>query len=137
RWLELHGEGETQQIFPRVATLTGTKIADLRYGENPHQRAAFYKIPGTQESGVANAKQRKREGEAGKILSYNNILDLDAALALVREFAAPAVAIIKHNTPCGVAQRDELREATEAAWGGDPVSAFGSVIAFNRALDAA
>jgi phosphoribosylaminoimidazolecarboxamide formyltransferase/IMP cyclohydrolase len=117
-------------------TLTGSKTADLRYGENPHQRAAFYAVPGATESCVATAKPRRREGEAGKALSYNNILDLDAALGLVRELEEPSVAIIKHNNPCGAASHVKLREAAEAAWSGDPVSAFGSVIAVNREVDA-
>ena len=134
RWLESR---EAESAFPAVFTLTGEKLAELRYGENPHQSAAFYRVPGSQESTVANAKQRKREGEAGKALSYNNILDLDSALGLVREFDGPTVAIVKHNNPCGCATRERLSEAAESAWSGDPVSAFGSVIAINRDVDRA
>lgn len=131
RYLENHDAGATVP-FPQFYSLAGSKIADLRYGENPHQRAAFYRIPGTTESSVASATVRH-----GKQLSYNNILDLDAALALVREFGDPSVAIIKHNNPCGMASRPGLRAAAEAAWSGDPVSAFGSVIAVNRPVDRA
>lgn len=132
RFLEQRAETGSAAPFPQILTLTGSKIADLRYGENPHQRAAFYKIPGAAESGVANAHVRN-----GKTLSYNNILDLDAAFSLVREFTDPTVVIIKHNNPCGAASRRQLREAAEAAWSGDPVSAFGSVIAINRPVDRA
>lgn len=130
RYLEHRAAGETPAELPPIFTITGSKISDLRYGENPHQRAAFYKIPGATESGVATAKVL-----GGKTLSYNNILDLDAAFGLVREFNDPTVVIIKHNNPCGAATRATLREAAQAAWSGDPVSAFGSVIAINRNVD--
>ncbi|HKE01202.1 MAG TPA: bifunctional phosphoribosylaminoimidazolecarboxamide formyltransferase/IMP cyclohydrolase [Planctomycetota bacterium] len=130
RFLETRG-GEPEP-FPRVFALRGAKVADLRYGENPHQRAAFYRIPGAREASVATATVRN-----GKELSYNNILDLDAALALVRELDGPAVAVIKHTNPCGCAIRERLADAARAAWEGDPVSAFGSVVAVNRPLDLA
>ena len=104
----------------------------MRYGENPHQAAALYVPAGRPVAGLAGAKQLQ-----GKELSYNNLVDLDAAWALVQEFKQPAVAIIKHNNPCGASEQDSLREAYVKALACDPVSAYGSVIAFNRALDAA
>jgi phosphoribosylaminoimidazolecarboxamide formyltransferase / IMP cyclohydrolase len=102
----------------------------MRYGENPHQAAALYIPAGTPASGLAGAKQLQ-----GKELSYNNLVDLDAAWRLILEFQQPAVAIIKHNNPCGAAEDESLREAYIKALACDPVSAFGSVIACNRVLD--
>ena len=102
----------------------------MRYGENPHQAAALYVPAGAPAKGLAGAKQLQ-----GKELSYNNLVDLDAAWALAREFREAATAIIKHNNPCGAAEQPSLREAYLRALACDPVSAFGSVIAFNRALD--
>ncbi|HEX5425478.1 MAG TPA: bifunctional phosphoribosylaminoimidazolecarboxamide formyltransferase/IMP cyclohydrolase [Candidatus Acidoferrales bacterium] len=102
----------------------------MRYGENPHQAAALYIPAGAPASGLAAAKQLQ-----GKELSYNNLVDLDAAWALAREFREPAAIIIKHNNPCGTAEQRSLRDAYLRALACDPVSAFGSVIAFNRALD--
>lgn len=104
----------------------------MRYGENPHQAAALYIPAGTPAAGLAGAKQLQ-----GKELSYNNLVDLDAAWRLVLEFQQPAVAIIKHNNPCGAAEQASLREAYVKALACDPVSAFGSVIAVNRLLDGA
>jgi phosphoribosylaminoimidazolecarboxamide formyltransferase/IMP cyclohydrolase len=104
----------------------------MRYGENPHQAAALYIPAGQPAAGLAGAKQLQ-----GKELSYNNLVDLDAAWALSQEFRHPAVAIIKHNNPCGAAEHQSLREAYLQALACDPVSAFGGVLAFNRALDAA
>jgi len=104
----------------------------MRYGENPHQAAALYVPAGRPAAGLAAAKQIQ-----GKELSYNNLVDLDAAWALVQEFRRPAVAIIKHNNPCGAAEQDSLREAYLKALECDPVSAFGGVLAFNQPLDAA
>ena len=104
----------------------------MRYGENPHQAAALYVPAGRPAAGLAGAKQLQ-----GKELSYNNLVDLDAAWALVREFKLPAVAIIKHNNPCGAAEQDSLRDAYLKALACDPVSAYGSVLAFNRTLDIA
>ncbi len=102
----------------------------MRYGENPHQAAALYVPAGRPAAGLAGAKQLQ-----GKELSYNNLVDLDAAWALVQEFKQPAVAIIKHNNPCGASEQDSPRDAYVKALACDPVSAYGSVIAFNRALD--
>jgi phosphoribosylaminoimidazolecarboxamide formyltransferase / IMP cyclohydrolase len=102
----------------------------MRYGENPHQRAALYIPAGRAATGLAGAQQLQ-----GKELSYNNLVDLDAAWALVMEFMRPAVAIIKHNNPCGAAEQDRLAHAYCKALACDPVSAFGGVLAFNRVLD--
>ena len=121
-------EGED---FPRRATVSGTVADTLRYGENPHQKAAFYRT-GDARPGVVTATQLQ-----GKGLSYNNLNDTDAAFELVAEFDRPAVAIIKHANPCGVAQGATLAEAYQMALRCDPVSAFGGIIAVNRPLDAA
>jgi phosphoribosylaminoimidazolecarboxamide formyltransferase / IMP cyclohydrolase len=102
------------------------KFQDLRYGENPHQTAGFY-VP---------AGERPFEQLQGKELSYNNLLDLDSAIKLARAFEEPAVAIIKHTNPCGVARRDTPAAALQAAIDADPVSAFGGIIGANRAFDA-
>ncbi|MEX2141701.1 MAG: bifunctional phosphoribosylaminoimidazolecarboxamide formyltransferase/IMP cyclohydrolase [Pirellulales bacterium] len=104
----------------------------LRYGENPHQRAALYVDPSAGHVTLVNARQLH-----GKELSYNNLLDLDSAWAMVRMLPAPAVVVIKHNNPCGGAMDEDLSVAMRRAFDGDPVSAFGSVIALNRAVNAA
>jgi phosphoribosylaminoimidazolecarboxamide formyltransferase/IMP cyclohydrolase len=118
---------------PRRRTLAGTLAQGLRYGENPHQQAAFY-TDGTHRPGVATARQWQ-----GKELSYNNINDTDAAFELVAEFAAdgPACAIVKHANPCGAAIGATLAEAYRRAYDGDRTSAFGGIVALNRPLDAA
>lgn len=118
--------------FPQHLLLAFEKVEDLRYGENPHQRGAFYREPGFAGPGVVTARQR-----GGKHLSFNNIYDLDAALDLVREFSDPAAVIVKHGNPCGVATGETLRDAYRRAWEGDPVSAFGGIVALNRPVDAA
>ena len=103
----------------------------MRYGENSHQSAVFYRDPTCTEANLASAKQLW-----GKELSFNNIVDADAALEMAREFSdGNAVVIVKHMNPCGLATGETLREALEAAWAGDPVSAFGSVIAVTRKVD--
>ena len=124
---------EQGEAFPHRMTLSGALGDELRYGENPHQSASLYLTSELRE-GVARAEQLQ-----GKPLSYNNLNDTDAAFELVAEFGAskPAVAIIKHANPCGVAQGDSLLEAYERALLCDPVSAFGGIIALNRPLDAA
>jgi phosphoribosylaminoimidazolecarboxamide formyltransferase/IMP cyclohydrolase len=106
--------------------------SELRYGENPHQPAAFYVEPGVTHPCVSTA-----EPLHGKELSYNNILDLDSAFNLVREFAEPAAVVIKHNNPCGAAVGATLEEAFRKAYEGDPLSAYGGVLAFNREVDEA
>lgn len=105
---------------------------EMRYGENPHQAAALYIPAGHPAAGLAGAKQLQ-----GKELSYNNLVDLDAAWALAVEFRRPGVAIIKHNNPCGAAEQESLRDAYVKALACDPVSAYGGVLAFNRAVNAA
>jgi phosphoribosylaminoimidazolecarboxamide formyltransferase / IMP cyclohydrolase len=121
-------DGKT--VFSPNAFMDFEKIMDLRYGENPHQRASFYKWGGQPSFGIAGAKQLQ-----GKELSYNNIVDLDAAWNLVHEFDSPACCIIKHTNPCGTAIGGSIREAYIKAYEADTVSAFGSVIAVNRAVD--
>ncbi len=111
---------------------TFDKIQDLRYGENPHQKAAFYKDPKVSEIAIENAKQLQ-----GKKLSFNNIWDCNASLELVKEFSDTTAVIVKHTNPCGVAQASTLLEAYTEARSVDPVSAFGGIIAFNRPVDAA
>ncbi len=118
--------------FPAELTLRYRRQALLRYGENPHQKAAVYVDPHWRGATAVGARQLH-----GKELSYNNLLDLDSALALAREFDRPAVAILKHNNPCGCAVAETLERAFRNAWAGDPVSAFGSVIGMNRVVDAA
>ena len=104
----------------------------MRYGENPHQQAALYSDARAAGANLVTAKQLH-----GKELSYNNLLDLDSALAIVRDFDAPAAAVIKHNNPCGAAVAGRLDEALRRALAGDPLSAFGSVLGLNRRVDAA
>jgi phosphoribosylaminoimidazolecarboxamide formyltransferase / IMP cyclohydrolase len=118
--------------FPPRLTLSFQRKQVLRYGENPHQTAAFYVENNPPATSLANAEQR-----SGKELSYNNLLDLDAAKALASEFDRPAACVLKHNNPCGCAVADSLADAYEKAHAGDPVSAFGSIIGVNRVLDAA
>lgn len=120
------------EVLPPVFVAGGVKTRDLRYGENPHQKAAVYLPPGL-TTGLLGADQRQ-----GKALSYNNLVDMEAAWALVREFEAPAVAIIKHTNPCGVGMdADSLAAAYEKALATDPVSAFGGIVACNREVDEA
>jgi phosphoribosylaminoimidazolecarboxamide formyltransferase/IMP cyclohydrolase len=104
----------------------------LRYGENPHQQAALYARPHVEGANLVTAKQLN-----GKELSYNNLLDLDAALMVARSLPDAGAAVIKHNNPCGAASADSLDEATRRAMAGDPLSAFGSVLGFNRPVDKA
>lgn len=125
--------GETS-VAPTALPIVLSKVADLRYGENPHQRAAFYRLapPGEGAPGVADARQMH-----GPVLSYTNLLDLDTAWSLAYGFANPTVAIIKHATPCGVASAARLVDAYHQAFACDPVSAFGGVVALNRPVDRA
>jgi len=122
---------QNDDAFPRRFSLSGTRVQSLRYGENPHQKAAFY-ATGDDRPGVATATQIQ-----GKELSYNNLNDTDAAFELAAEFGTPAMAIIKHANPCGVALGDTLADAYAKALKCDPVSAFGGIIAVNRPMDAA
>jgi phosphoribosylaminoimidazolecarboxamide formyltransferase/IMP cyclohydrolase len=122
--------GQNGQDYPASLTIAGALKQTLRYGENPHQTAAFYTT--TPRPGVATARQVQ-----GKELSYNNLNDTDAAFECVAEFAEPAVVIVKHANPCGVATAAGLAAAWDAALACDPVSAFGGIVALNRTLDAA
>jgi phosphoribosylaminoimidazolecarboxamide formyltransferase/IMP cyclohydrolase len=124
--------GITKESFPATFGLHLARRSVLRYGENPHQRAAFYVEPGAAGPNLANAKVLH-----GKELSYNNLLDLDSALRLIRHFAEPAATILKHNNPCGAAVASTLDEAFELAYEGDPVSAFGGIVGLNRRVDRA
>jgi phosphoribosylaminoimidazolecarboxamide formyltransferase / IMP cyclohydrolase len=119
-----------REFFPPVLTVAGLLKQRLRYGENPHQEAALY-VGGQERTGVATAQQIQ-----GKELSFNNLNDTDAAFELVAEFFEPALAIIKHANPCGVATAPDLRRAWDKALACDPVSAFGGIVAVNRPLDA-
>ncbi len=115
--------------FPEKLTLNFEKIQDLRYGENPHQRAAFY-ADLKEKSGLSAMKQL-----GGKELSFNNILDLEAAVNIAREFKRPAAVFIKHNNPCGVAENKDLQKAYKEAWNCDRLSAFGGIVSVNRKID--
>src|SRR5436305_7271153 len=128
------GFADQQERFPETLPIVLKRGAELRYGENPHQQAAFYGHAGPHANGIGQAEQVQ-----GKALSYNNYNDADAALELVAEFrdADPTCVIVKHANPCGVASAATLAEAYEAAFACDSVSAFGGIIALNRTLDAA
>jgi phosphoribosylaminoimidazolecarboxamide formyltransferase/IMP cyclohydrolase len=141
-WL---AEEEGEALPARIA-IAATRVQRLRYGENPHQEAAFYRTEGGPLDGPAGASRGRRPGVAtaeqlqGKALSYNNLNDTDAAFELVAEFQPPyferpAVAIIKHANPCGVALADSLAEAYRRALACDPVSAYGGIVALNASLD--
>ena len=123
---------ESAPGFPATLPLIFTKAQDLRYGENPHQSAAFYRDPGARGASVASAEVLQ-----GKDLSFNNIADADTAIECVRQLADPACVIVKHANPCGAAVAATALEAYERAYRTDPTSAFGGIIAFNRSLDAA
>jgi phosphoribosylaminoimidazolecarboxamide formyltransferase/IMP cyclohydrolase len=125
-WLGSRGEG-----MPEMLAMQYEKIDDLRYGENPHQKGAWFR--GFARTGPSIAHARFH---GGKELSYNNILDLDSALELVRDLPAPAAAVIKHNNPCGAATAPAAAEAFTRAVAGDPVSAYGGILALNVPLDA-
>jgi phosphoribosylaminoimidazolecarboxamide formyltransferase / IMP cyclohydrolase len=127
---EAPGTDATTSAFPEHLQLDAVKVCDLRYGENPHQRAAFYRDPLSERSFAARASTLQ-----GKALSFNNLLDFDAALDVILEFESCACAIIKHGNPCGVALGPEPAAAFTHALECDPLSAFGGVIAFNRPLD--
>ena len=121
------GEGE----YPSTLILPWQKVQDLRYGENPHQTAAFYRDAAA-AGGVAHARQL-----AGKELSFNNIVDLESAYAIVADFSRPAAAVIKHTNPCGTATADDISTAYKLAYEADPVSAFGGIVGLNRTVDIA
>ena len=115
---------------PEKLTVTYELKQPLRYGENPHQKASFYRKPLGSKFSIANATQLH-----GKELSYNNINDADAALQIVKEFTEPAAVAVKHMNPCGVGTGKDILEAYEKAFEADPVSIFGGIIALNREVD--
>jgi phosphoribosylaminoimidazolecarboxamide formyltransferase/IMP cyclohydrolase len=123
---------EKSEDFPPHFIRAFEKVVDLPYGENPHQRAAYYSQVGARMHVLSQVRQHH-----GKQISYNNILDLDSARAIVREFEVPACAIVKHNNPCGAALGATAQEAYEKAFACDPLSAYGGVIALNRRVDRA
>jgi phosphoribosylaminoimidazolecarboxamide formyltransferase/IMP cyclohydrolase len=127
----LDAQGKRRE-YPKVLSLQFAKVDDLRYGENPHQSAAFYRDARPAAGTIAAYRQLQ-----GKELSYNNIADADAAWECVKSFAEPACVIVKHANPCGAALAPSLAQAYEKAFSTDPLSAFGGILAFNRALDAA
>ncbi len=122
--------GMAAESFPETLSLVFEKAHDLRYGENPHQRGAFYRDPAARGASVATARCLQ-----GKELSFNNIADADTAIECVRQFDEPACVIVKHANPCGVAVAASPLEAYDRAYRTDPTSAFGGIIAFNRELD--
>ena len=123
---------DTSSKFPRTFNTQLKKVQDMRYGENPHQNAAFYIEHEPKEASVATAHQVQ-----GKVLSFNNIADTDTAIECVKAFQDPACVIVKHANPCGVAMGEDITNAYEKAYSTDSTSAFGGIIAFNRELDAA
>lgn len=131
----LEHQAETAATLPQTFTVSGTQLQALRYGENPHQPAAWYQT-GATPSGWASATKLQ-----GKELSYNNLVDLEAARRIIAEFtdtdSSPAVAILKHTNPCGAAMGTTIAEAYAKALAADPVSAFGGIVALNRSIDAA
>ncbi len=131
-WLGALDESDRPGLFPQRLNLNFERVQQLRYGENPHQNAAFYRDLGETPGLIAGAAQIQ-----GKELSYNNIADADAAWECVKRFARPACVIVKHANPCGAAVADSVLAAYRNAFATDPTSAFGGIIALNRALDAA
>jgi len=129
-WLDKQVPADEKTRFPNILTLQFEKVQNLRYGENPHQQGAVYREFGTKEPCVAHARQLQ-----GKEMSFNNFLDANSALELVKEYTGTTAVIVKHNNPCGVASAPSLADAYRKARDCDPVSAFGGVIAFNRMVD--
>jgi phosphoribosylaminoimidazolecarboxamide formyltransferase/IMP cyclohydrolase len=128
----IEAPGAALADFPETLHVSGRRARSLRYGENPHQKAAFYALEGTASPSLADARVLQ-----GKELSYNNLLDLDAAMKICAEFSAPAAVIVKHNNPCGAAVAEAgVAEAYRRARETDPVSAFGGIVAVNRPVDA-
>ncbi|MCE9590820.1 MAG: bifunctional phosphoribosylaminoimidazolecarboxamide formyltransferase/IMP cyclohydrolase [Planctomycetes bacterium] len=133
RWMQDRlAQSSGSELFPNPLLLRYSRVAELRYGENPHQAAAVYADPTCPEPGVVSARQLH-----GKELSYNNLNDAAAALELVKEFVAPAAAVIKHTNPCGCGVAGTVAQAFESAYSGDPLAAFGGIVAFNRNVDRA
>ncbi len=117
--------------YPQRVSLAFSKTADLRYGENPHQTAAFYKMPQSIETAVSSGELI----EGGRAISFNNLMDTNAAFELVKEFDEPAAVVVKHMNPCGCAIDEDIYEAYRKAYEGDVISAFGGIIALNRPVD--
>jgi len=128
-YLKLQAESRERE-FPDTLELKFEKVQELRYGENPHQKASFYKDKNINVVGISNARQLH-----GKELSFNNIIDLDAALEIVKEFKEPAASVIKHTNPCGAASNKTLADAYNDALDCDKISAFGSIVGLNREVD--
>jgi phosphoribosylaminoimidazolecarboxamide formyltransferase/IMP cyclohydrolase len=128
----LQKDSEPQTLFPHTYTTQHRRVQNMRYGENPHQKAAFYRDLNPPRACIATARQLQ-----GKALSFNNIADADTALECVKSFAQPACVIVKHANPCGVAIADTILNAYQKAFKTDPTSAYGGIIAVNRVLDAA
>jgi phosphoribosylaminoimidazolecarboxamide formyltransferase/IMP cyclohydrolase len=131
-WLNARDVEGRARAFPDFVGVCGVKLQDLRYGENPHQQAAFYRDEAPLPGAIATYRQLQ-----GKELSYNNIADADAAWECVKTLPGPACVIVKHANPCGVATADSALDAYRAAFATDPTSAFGGIVAFNRPVDAA
>ena len=129
-WSRRQPRAGSEGLFPDTLVLRLDRLDQLRYGENPHQAAAIYAMAGPSEPGVATARQLH-----GKKLSYNNLNDAAAALELVKEFSDPAAAVIKHTNPCGCAVGGTAAEAIDKAYAGDPLAAFGGIVALNRRVD--
>ena len=127
----LDGPGDVEEL-PERLNISLSKVSGLRYGENPHQAGALYSPSGKALAGIAGATQLH-----GRELSYNNLMDADAAWRTVMDFAEPTVAVVKHNNPCGLASRDSIAEAYQLAYEGDTISAFGGIVAVNRTVDLA
>ncbi|QKY71470.1 bifunctional phosphoribosylaminoimidazolecarboxamide formyltransferase/IMP cyclohydrolase [Lentibacillus sp. CBA3610] len=121
----------TDEAFPENYTITYEKVQTLRYGENPHQKAAFYKTPIESPMSLASARQLH-----GKALSYNNIQDVNAALGIIAEYDRPAAVAVKHMNPCGIGMAEDLNKAFSRVYDADPISIFGGIVACNRTIDA-
>lgn len=128
---EAEPEAAVEDEYPETIQVSLRRASSLRYGENPHQTAAIYASADAGAGSLLRANQLH-----GKELSYNNLLDLDSALAMVRSLPIPSVVVVKHNNPCGAAGAETIGDAVRRAWDGDPVSAFGSVLGFNEPVDA-
>ncbi len=131
-WMQQHSPGSVTEEFPATLPRVFTRLQTLRYGENPHQNAAFYRSLTPTGASVTTGHLLQ-----GKEMSFNNVADADTAIECVRQFDTPACVIVKHANPCGVALADTLLAAYEGAYRTDPTSAFGGIIAFNRELDGA
>jgi len=121
---------EEEVLFPENLNMLAKKKLDLRYGENPHQSASFYREPFVNEANLGDAVQL-----GGKELSFNNLVDLNGVLEIIKDFSEPTVVFVKHTNPCGLASADSICDAYQRAYAGDPLSAYGSIIGINRVVD--